>query len=147
MHKCYADINQYYFLIFPFTFDIFKGDPQKSLRKNSIIQNSMLHFALEIQINQGWQFLDATAIASLVNNIPELLINLSPAYFLGLTLYYCQNAIEKKIISTYLFSHMFCLYSMLTANMVKYFPRDFWRSPLEQDSQKVTFGFCCTEII
>ena len=100
MHKCSADINQYYFLIFPFTFDIFKGDPQKSLRKNSIIQNSMLHFALEIQINQGWQFLDATAIASLVNNIPELLINLSPAYFLGLTLYYCQNAIERNVFSS-----------------------------------------------
>ena len=71
---------------------------QKISGKNSIIQNSMFHLDLGIQIKQGWQFL------------------------------YCQNAIEKNFffISTCPFSHMFCI----DIHIVKYFPRDFWGSPL-----------------
>ena len=45
----------------------------RSLGNNSIIQNSMLHLELEIQIRQGWQFLC-----------------------------YCRNAIEKIIVHLHL---------------------------------------------
>ena len=67
---------------------------QKSLGKNGIIQNSMLHKQLGIQIKQGWQFL-----------------------------YYCQNTIEKIFFSCpcHLFSTCFCLYTHIVKSFPRNF--------------------------
>ena len=62
-----------------------KMDSQKSLGKNSIIQNSMLHMEFGIQIQHGWQFL---------NN--------------------CQNAIDKNLffhLYILFFPHVLHVYS------------------------------------
>ena len=40
-----------------FAHSVTKRGSQKSLGKNGLIQNSMLHLELGIQIKQGWQFL------------------------------------------------------------------------------------------
>ena len=53
---------------------LYKKGCQKSLGKNGIIQNSMLHLELGIQTKQGWQFL-----------------------------YYCHKAIEKLFFHLSLF--------------------------------------------
>ena len=67
---------------------------QKSLGKNSIIQNSMLDLEFGIQIQQGWQFL-----------------------------HYCQNVIEKILffhLNIPFFPHVLHLYSQSKMFSEKY---------------------------